>query len=347
MRGRTCKALASVVVVVALAPAAACGRERAGKPHASEPALAFTRGFDAIWLLGRDWSIRSIGVGSGPRWSADGRELLFRDRTRLVVYDLATGSRRALARTDPFSRADWSPAGHMIAYVSPLPGSDYELVLWVVDPTRGSPTRIAVVGNSRDELLFAWSPDGKRLAYVPCEIVGPGSHGETDCQILIANVHGGRKRRVLRRASIGSVAWSPDGRAIAITAALRSGPEEGQYIAGSSGTYVLEFGSGQLKRVLLRSAAGFAWSPDSRWLACTLWNADTGGSILLVSRDGHERKVIAKPTDDQYGYSYIAWSTRGGLIAVAHHGLLIIDPETGRIVHRTHGDDRWPAWRPR
>jgi dipeptidyl aminopeptidase/acylaminoacyl peptidase len=88
-----------------------------------------------------------------PRWSRDGRTLLFARTTALdplascggvgsvVLYDVATGTERVVATgLRPMSVIEWSPRGDRAAYVYPPPGCGAEIELGVVDLRTGAVT---------------------------------------------------------------------------------------------------------------------------------------------------------------------------------------------------------------
>lgn len=93
-----------------------------------------------------------------PRWSRDGRTLLFARTTQLnalgscegvgsvVLYDVATGTER-IAATDlrPMNVVEWSPNEDKVAYVYPPPGCGAEVELGVLDLQSGAVTTTIIV----------------------------------------------------------------------------------------------------------------------------------------------------------------------------------------------------------
>jgi Tol biopolymer transport system component len=101
-----------------------------------------------------DWSI--IGA---PRWSPDGRKLLFvsrRDRNREIYVINADGSGQRRMTHSPGADSDpaWSPDGRKIAFISTRDG---ELAIYVMNPD-GSQQRSITRGIHRIGPAFAWSP---------------------------------------------------------------------------------------------------------------------------------------------------------------------------------------------
>jgi TolB protein len=119
-------------------------------------------------------------------------------------------------------------------------------------------TRIADPGG------LAWSPDGRKLAFVALAPAGLA-------EIYVINADGSGLRRVthspMDQTSIGP-AWSPDGRMIAF------GRSSFQHLGPGQNIFVVNAdGSGQ-RKVTRKPlpVAGHAWTPDGRKLAIATWN---------------------------------------------------------------------------
>jgi TolB protein len=99
---------------------------------------------------------------------------------------------------------------------------------------------------------LAWSPDGRRLAFVT------PAHGNL---LWLLNADGsGLSRIVLHTGEAKSPTWSPDGRKIAFTGWLDHGRDI--WIMNSDGS-----GQHRLARTHGYQEAAIAWSPDGRQLA--------------------------------------------------------------------------------
>ena len=142
-----------------------------------------TSAIDPSWSPGA-----SQLVFTGPEYDENGNP----ENTYLYVTQ-ADGSN--YARIGNGSEPDWSPAGNWIVYRS--------------NPASSGGTS-APNGCSRRTHGFSnggakFTRDGKRVVFV-------SSDGRT---IFTSSIHGGRKRRVVRDASLkSSPVYSPDGRAI-------------------------------------------------------------------------------------------------------------------------------------
>ncbi len=122
----------------------------------------------------------------------------------------------------------------------------------------------------------AWSPDGKKLAYVSFEARRPA--------IYVQTLSTGARERVAQFPGInGAPAWSPDGSKLAMTLSKDGNPD----------IYVLDLASRQLRRLTESAAIDTepAWSPDGRTIAFT---SDRGGNpqvYFMEATGGVPRRV--------------------------------------------------------
>ncbi len=125
--------------------------------------------------------------------------------------------------------------------------------------------------RSKEPLLSpAWSPDGRRLAYVAFDKGQPG--------IYVQEVYTRKLDRIAAYPGInGAPSWSPDGRKLAITLSKDGNPD----------IFVIDIASRQLTPVVRHSAIDTepVWSPDGRNIVFT---SDRGGGpqIYRTPADG-------------------------------------------------------------
>ncbi|MEI6414324.1 MAG: Tol-Pal system beta propeller repeat protein TolB [Pseudomonadota bacterium] len=161
-----------------------------------------------------------------------------------AILDKLTGTRGAFATR--------------IAYItSERTGHGQRVALRVADSDGFNPHTIV---SSPDPLLSpAWSPDGRRIAYVSFE--------NRQAAVYVQDIFGGRRERVSASPGINSApAWSPDGEQLALTLSKD----------GSPNVYVMNLASRSLRKLTdgLAISTEAAWSPDGRFI---LFTSDRGG----------------------------------------------------------------------
>ncbi len=158
---------------------------------------------------------------SEPAWSPDGRRIAFvRDRTIWVIG--VDGSRPTEVSPHPAgsSMPRWSPDGRRLAFISRRRGWSQ---LWVVEapvPRRGRPPRRPSPPTPRpvtpagiDVEDYAWSPDGRRIAFVAGRSPDLGT-----CQVTIVDVESGTEEIVGGERSWDTAPrWAPDGSLLWLT----------------------------------------------------------------------------------------------------------------------------------
>jgi TolB protein len=154
--------------------------------------------------------------------------------------------------------------------------------------------------ESREPLLSpAWSPDGKRIAYVSFE--------DKNSAIWVQEVRSGKRERVAHGPGINSApAWSPDGNRLAMTLSRDGNPE----------IYILHLGTRQLQRLTNHYSIDTepAWSPDGRKL---LFTSDRGGGPQIYEMTlggGAKRLTYNKGSYNARG----RYSPKGDQIAMVH-----------------------------
>ncbi|MEJ2515177.1 MAG: Tol-Pal system beta propeller repeat protein TolB [Gammaproteobacteria bacterium] len=163
-----------------------------------------------------------------------------------------------------------------IAYVSVDRSGDQEVYrLVVADADGASPT---VIAESPEPIMSpAWSPDGRRMAYVSFE--------SGNSAVYVQELATGRRKPVSEAPGInGAPAWSPDGRRLAMTL---SG------VDGNLDVFVVNADGSGRQRVTTNPAIDTeaAWAPDGRSLFFT---SDRAGGPQIYQRNlagGPPRRV--------------------------------------------------------
>jgi Tol biopolymer transport system component/imidazolonepropionase-like amidohydrolase len=174
----------------------------------------------------------------------------------------------------------WSPDGQALAYSSDRGG---EMDLWMRDLRTGTDRRLAPGGEKA-----AWSPDGTRLAFLD-----PAS------QLRVVDVKSLEGRQVHERLNEpGRPSWSPDGRAVVMSALhpyssrFREGTNQVLWVQvdpnpASTGRDAFApdrwFDPLPHKSIGMRENLGPVWSPDGRQMAAII---DGYLHAYPVSRDG-------------------------------------------------------------
>lgn len=144
-----------------------------------------------------------------------------------------------------------------IAYITAAgTGNSTRYALMVADSDGYNPQRIA---SSPEPLLSpAWSPDGRKIAYVSFE--------SGNSEIFIQDISTGAREKVSSFRGINSgPAFSPDGRSLALTLSKGGSPE----------IYVMDLGSRALRQVTSQSGidTAAAYGPDGS----IYFTSDRGG----------------------------------------------------------------------
>ena len=228
--------------------------------------------------------------GRAPTWSPDGRTIAFFSDSKIYLMNADGSAHRSLTKPHAGVRdLAWSPDGKRIAFavVSNCPRCGTGLGLWVMNADgsglRNLTSKLAAgsrFGDRGPASDPAWSPDGKRIAFVRLN----APLGEP---IYVVNADGSRLRNLTPKpvGAYDDPAWSPDGRKLAFVSERD----------GNSEVYVMNAnGSGQ--RNLTRNPAfdaDPAWSPDGRRIAFAS-NREGSYGVYVMNADGSGQRRLAQ-----------------------------------------------------
>jgi hypothetical protein len=253
---------------------------------------------------------------------------------RLVVYGQDdgkdfVGTLDASGRTVPFSlppTSVFSPDGKRIAYsvvASFGPTLTAVSQLWVADADGRDP-RLLVPDANHDGAQPAWSPDGRRIAYV----AGGGRDVRT---IHVIGADGRGDHEITTDGGDWNPTWSPDGTRIAYT--IGTWPQLRYRLA-------IVDADGRNPRDLTRPAGwvdyGPAWSPDGRRIAFTSTRGGPGGvtEVWVMDADG------ARPRRVTYGGCTVVGTSRPDVLVGTEGRDVLCGFGGGDVVRGGGGDDR-------
>lgn len=190
-----------------------------------------------------------------------------------------------------------------------------------------------IVRSTEPLMSPAWSPDGRKIAYVSFE------KGHT--AIFVQEVYTGKRKKIAGFKGINSApAWSPNGDKLALTLSKEGNPD----------IYVYDMTTQKLQAVTLHYAVDTepAWSPDGRSIVFT---SDRGGEaqIYRVAASGGEARRIT--FNNSYNAS-ACFSPDGKLLALVtreeeNDRIAVMDLESGEMQVLSNGSlDESPSFAP-
>jgi len=219
-----------------------------------------------------------------------------------------------------------------IAYVTASGvGKDSRYELVVADADGYGPQ--SIVGSPEPLLSPAWSPDGRKLAYVSFE--------QGNSAIYMQDVATGARELISSGAGInGAPAFSPDGRKMALTLSRSGNPE----------IYVRDMATGGLTQLTQHWSIDTepAWSPDGKFVYFT---SDRGGKPQIYRVPASGGNPTRVTLEGEYN-ARASVAPDGRKIAVAQgrgneYRIAVWDIETERFTILTPGRlDESPSYAP-
>ena len=290
------------------------------------------RSKSAVWMASWDGrrNVRLTTSKPGestPRWSPDGRWLAFlssRDdeHTQLWLLDRQGGEgRKATTLPSDVDDYGWAPDGKRVALVAEDPDTAKPKTpapividrfqfkqdeagylgkqhrhLYLLDVESGKTTRLTT--GDYDELLPAWSPDGKSLVFVSKR--RPDADRDDDWDLYVMEATAGAPPRQLTTFEgpdnnpdyESRPAWSPDGRAIAY---LQGGPPNLIYYGVQKLAVVSSAGGAPriLTAALDRNVASPVWSSDGSSITFLLEDDRAVGLARIPAAGGAIERLVS------------------------------------------------------
>ncbi len=235
-----------------------------------------------------------------------------------LVYEKITGMRGAFNTLVCFISADGS-------------GEKRRFKLHVADSDGHAAKTIL---SSKEPLMSpAWSPDGRRLAYVSFE--------SAKAAIYVQQINSGKREQVAAFKGInGAPSWSPDGKSLALTLSYKGNPD----------VYLLDLQSKKLQQLTGNSAIDTepVWTPDGHSIIFTS-DRSGGPQLYEIAVAGGRAKRLT--FEGNYNSS-AAISADGQHIALLHrqqsnYQIAVLERKSGFLRILTDGSlDESPSFAP-
>jgi Tol biopolymer transport system component len=237
-------------------------------------------------------SQRFVGLNEWPDWSPDGKSLSYVSARNwigrnavLVIQSVASGSVREFPMTLQNSRNPlWAPdSKSLVAQGIEAQG---RRGLYSIDAETGE---ARVIVHNPEGSFYShpqYSRDGRKIYFSdrrgPDDAVG----------VVERDLASGTQRELLRRAGLGHVAVSPDGRYLTTL--------EGNRAQKYSALLVIDIASGETREVLRTHhpevlVGWLSWSPDSRHVMLPKFGGSTPRALLLVALEGGPPRKVDLP----------------------------------------------------
>lgn len=244
-------------------------------------------------------------------WFPDNRHILYRsDSGLLILGDPVSGERSILAYIygEQVTGAAASPDGQHVIYTSHSSGNSSSTSgLWIIN-SNGQNKRL-LSKEVEFGFIFAWSPDGKRIAFYS----GGWNVIDADGSNLVQLTSDSKIPRVLLpQCYFLPPLWSPNSRTLAVVSSSTDSwesfcPGGTRDLFKGNDIYLIDVESGKYHPLLADGSTGNidpAWSPDGSQIAFV---SNRGGSpeIWVVNLDGSNLRQM---TRDSKQVRFPVWS---------------------------------------
>ncbi len=274
----------------------------------------------------------------------------------IYVMDADGGNQRRLTNNpDKDYSPSWSPDGKRIIFMSNRDGhthlihgwSTYEI--YVMDADGSNPQNLT--NDRNDDRDPAWSPDGKRIAFVSNRDGFKNAERVITHEIYVMDADGGNPQNLTNDLNNdSSPSWSPDGKRIVFSSA-RDGHFENEF-GITDEIYVMDADGGNPQRLTENPKNDWSpsWSPDGKRIA---FSSDRKGDLVnfeiyVMDADGeNEQRLTENRVDD----SSPSWSPDSKRIVFysnveGHYEIYAMDTDGVKLQNLTNNPnhDVSPAW---
>ena len=206
--------------------------------------------------------------------------------------------------------------------------------IYVMDGDGSNQRRVTV--NPASDEYPAWSPDGKKIAFVS----NRNNVNKDHKQIWVIDADGKNPIRLTDGLVDSYPDWSPDGTKIVYDAHLH--PEE--HHVAPAGITVMD-ADGNNKRLLTGEGAHPSWSPDGKRIAFISGRNRKFSQIYVMDADGQNQTQL---THDPVNKRLPSWSHDGRRIAyVGDNVIWVVDSDGENPRQLTwHVTEEHPTWSP-
>lgn len=255
-------------------------------------AVAFATASQVALFTTADRSLATISadVGSAAsyagEWSPDGISFAFLHSQKLSVYTLADKSTKDIAAN--VSSFSWSATGRLAYLADATRETTGAPPLGALKVSSADGSELIVIATSA--FSWAWSPDGMKLAFGGAPSVAGASGSTAGTYIAKAD---GSQAKLANANAIQNIRWSPDGSAVALTAA---------WLFGSNTTSIVQVDGTQVASVTGSSAS---WSPDGAYVI--IYDGVSKGPHIAVFAILDRNGAAIRSIDATMGSGY-TWS---------------------------------------
>jgi Tol biopolymer transport system component len=249
-----------------------------------------------------------------------------------------------IPNTEDATDAALSPDGTVIAYARtalPTTAGPIDPGIWTMHVDGSNRKKVASVPKFNAQGP-AWSPDGKRLAFVA--INANGQIGPSDLYLVDAD---GSHLTTLNAGAAGDrPSWSPDGKRLAFES------------AAGGGIWTIGIGGGGNSPLTTGTGSFASWAPDGHRLLFERQDDSDPNNVVdhifVIFADGSsEQQVTSGPTNDQQA----TWSPDGRAIlfaqfvptsnggAIADLTIVAPDGSQTKVTNTTDASEYLPSWR--